>query len=47
MRHAPGIAPQLPTSRRPRPAIAKEFQPVVDYTERVQAAVGAYCREVV
>jgi len=28
-------------------AIAREFQPVVDYTERVQAAVGVYCREVV
>jgi glutathione S-transferase len=28
-------------------AIAREFQPVVDYTERVQAAVGAYCREIV
>jgi glutathione S-transferase len=28
-------------------AIAKEFQPVVDYAERVQAAVGAYCREIV
>lgn len=28
-------------------AIIREFQPVVDYTERVQGAVGAYCREVV
>jgi len=28
-------------------ATAKEFQPVVDYAERVQAAVGAaYCREI-
>jgi len=25
--------------------ITREYQPVVDYTERVQAAVGAYCRE--
>jgi hypothetical protein len=28
-------------------ALVKEFQPVVDYAERVQAAVGVYCREVV
>jgi glutathione S-transferase len=27
--------------------LVREFQPVVDYTERVQAAVGAYGREVV
>lgn len=27
--------------------IAREYQPVVDYTERVQATVGAHCREVV
>jgi glutathione S-transferase len=26
-------------------AVAREFQPVVDYAERVQAATGAYCRE--
>jgi len=28
-------------------ALVKEFQPVVDYAERVQAAAGAYSREVV
>jgi glutathione S-transferase len=28
-------------------ALVKEFQPVVDYAESVQAAVGVYCREVV
>jgi len=28
-------------------SIAKEFQTVVDYTERVQATMGVYCREVV
>jgi glutathione S-transferase len=28
-------------------AVAREFQPVVDYTERVQAAVGAWCRAAV
>jgi glutathione S-transferase len=28
-------------------AVFREFQPVVDYTERVQAATGVYCREVV
>jgi glutathione S-transferase len=27
--------------------VAREFQPVVDYTERVQAGAGAYSREVV
>jgi glutathione S-transferase len=28
-------------------AVIREFAPIVDYTERVQAAVGAYCRDVV
>jgi len=28
-------------------AITREYQPLVDYAERVQATVGAYCREVV
>ncbi len=27
-------------------SVVREFQSVVDYTERVQAAVGVYCREV-
>jgi glutathione S-transferase len=27
--------------------VVREFQPVVDYTERVQATVGAWCRKVV